>query len=273
MDNLQNNELMLRVLQRLEQNESRLTEVSQQLSQLVHRATPEEAANAEDESARDGPEPEAAGRLVVFTTLSALIATLVMVIISLFQAYLDPGGAANAGMAAAFNRELVQNINYGQLYSQYRAYTDYLAQSELQSQLERTLASTGTDADEGAAEDPALAQELAQAQRKAAASRLFFSMRYLDRNGNYDTERQLGEAWARAEQQTDLEPAPHFADADQQRTTGMQFIWLLLWLTAALCVYEVIHYFNERRLVLRGTLVLAATFCLLLVIAGVYLFR
>ena len=170
-------------------------------------------------------------------------------------------------MAAAFNRELVQNINYGQLYSQYRAYTEYLANSELQNQLERALVGSDADAEGNAA----LTQELAEAQRKAASSRLFFSMRYLSRDGSYDTERQLGEAWARAEQQTELDPQPYFVDADQQRSIGMQFIWLLLWVTVALCIYELVQYFNERRIAVRGTFVLAASLSVLLVIVSIYL--
>jgi len=266
MDDPQNKEILQRVLQRLEQNETRLTQVSQQLTQIVTLAAQPTAADSEADAE---PEPEKTNRLTAFVTLSALIAAIVMVFISLFQMYLDPGESANAGMAAAFNRELVQNINYGQLYSEYRAYTEYLANSELQTQLERALA--GTDA--AAEENTALTQELTQAQRKSASSRLFFSMRYLDRDGNYDTERHLGEAWARAEQQTELNPQPYFLDADQQRELGMRFIWLLLWLTVALCIYEVVHYFNERRVAIRGTFVLAATLSVLLVILGLFLLQ
>lgn len=266
MDDPQNNEVMLRVLQRLEQNEARLAQVSMQLAQLVDLAVqPAEAEKAAETSVES--DPETASRLTAFVTMSALLATIIMVVISLFQAQLDPGGAANAGMAAAFNRELVQNINYGQLYSQYRAYTEYLANSELQNQLERALVGSDADAEGNAA----LTQELAEAQRKAASSRLFFSMRYLSRDGSYDTERQLGEAWARAEQQTELDPQPYFVDADQQRSIGMQFIWLLLWVTVALCIYELVQYFNERRIAVRGTFVLAASLSVLLVIVGIYL--
>ena len=266
MHDQQNNEMMLRVLQRLEENEARLTQVSMQLAQIVDlSAQPAAADNAAEESAE--PESETPSRLTAFVTTSALLATIVMVAISLFQAQLDPGGAANAGMAAAFNRELVQNINYGQLYSQYRAYTEYLANSELQSQLERALA----DTDPAAEENTPLTQELAQAQRKSASSRLFFSMRYLNRDGSYDTERLLGEAWARAEQQTELDPQPYFVDADQQRVTGMQFIWLLLWLTVALCIYELVQYFNERRMAIRGTFVLAASLSVVLVVLAIYM--
>ena len=268
MDDPQNNDVVQRLLQRLEQNEARLAQVSAQLTQIVDLATqPAEVAAAAEPEAES--EPEKSSRLTAFVTLSALLATIVMVVISLFQAYLDPGGTANAGMAAAFNRELVQNINYGQLYSAYRAYTEYLANSELQTQLEQALADTEGDAEGNAA----LTQELAQAQRKSASSRLFFSMRYLDRDGSYDSERHLGEAWARAEQQTELNPQPYFLDADRQREAGMQFIWLLFWLTVALCIYEIVQYFNERRLAIRGTFVLAASFSVLVVILSLFLLR
>jgi hypothetical protein len=39
----------------------------------------------------------------------------------------------------------------------------------------------------------------------------------------------------------------------------------------ALCVYELVQYFNERRVAVRGTFVVAATLGMLLVILGIYL--
>lgn len=254
----------------MEQNEAQLSKVSAQLERIAVAGDIEESAAAETE----GDEAEAeepTSKLSAAVSIFALLATLVMVGIALFQANLDPGGAANSGMAAAFNRELVQNINYSDLYSQYGAYTDYIANSELQSQLERAVADGKAKEGADAGAQAALTQELAQAQRKAAASQRFFSLRYLNRDGTYNTDRQLGEAWSSAQQQMDLDPQPHFADADQQRSIGMEFIWLLLWLTVALCIYEIVNYFNERRTALRVSFALVATLCIGFVAVATYL--
>lgn len=236
----------------------RLQAVEAELAAMITQYTAgAAAANAESEPAAEEDDDAAASPLSIVVSLLAVFASLVMIAVTFYQMQLDPGAAAVGGTAAAFNQQLVQNMNTNEMYTQYRAYTDYTLNSELQNQLELALADSQNSAPEVQA---ALAQELAQAQRQAAASSLFFSQRYLNRDGSYDVDRQLGEAWSRAEQQTDLDPQPHYADADSQRSVWMQIMWLLLWLTVSLCIYEVVNYFHEQRKVLRLSFVAAATF-------------
>lgn len=250
------------LLPRLEALEAQLTTVITRYAGTPAAADSASAPVAEEsgegEKSEEGEENEdaPASRMSIVVSLLAVFATLVMIAVTFYQMQLDPGAAAIGGATASFNEQLVQNMNTGEMYTQYRAYTDYTLNRELQSELERALADSENATPE---QQAALRQELVQAQRKAAASSLFFPQRYLNRDGSYAVERQLGEAWSSAEQQMDLVPEPHYDDADSQRSVWMQIMWLLLWLTVALCIYEIINYLHEQRKVLRFSFVTAAT--------------
>jgi hypothetical protein len=246
------------LLQRLQQYEERLLHTTERLDDVLNRITSEtEKVETEESKIEEATDDETPSRLSMFAGLLAQGATLVIIWIALFQNSLDPGGASLQGMSASFNRQLTENISYSELYAQYRAYTTYTLNRELQEQLELALANT---TDETPAEEILLLnQELEQARRTAASSRLFFSLRYLNPDGTYNRERQLGESWAQAEQQLDLDPMPHFVAADEYRRIGMRSIGLLLWLTVALCLYELVNYFSQYRFILRWSSLLTAS--------------
>lgn len=246
------------LLQRLQQYEERLLHTTGRLDDVLNRITlASEEVETEDSNIEESAEEETPSRLSMLAGLLAQGATLVIIWIALFQNSLDPGGASLQGMSASFNRQLTENISYSELYAQYRAYTTYTLNRELQHQLELALANTTEETP--AEEILLLNQELEQARRTAASSRLFFSLRYLNPDGTYNRDRQLGEAWAQAEQQIDLDPMPHFVAADEYRRIGMRSIGLLLWLTVALCLYELVNYFSQYRFILRWSSVLTAS--------------
>jgi hypothetical protein len=249
--------------QRMQELEDRLALATDRLNDLLGQTQPgptapqasaqeveedakeQEEAKEEEDAADEAPP----SRLSIAAGFLAQIAILVVLWIALFQSSLDPASPAIHGLSAAFNRQLVENISYSDLYAQYRAYTSYTLNHELQQQLELALANPP----EAATQEELLLlnQELEQARRTAASSRLFFSSRYLNADGSYDRDRQLGEAWSQAARQTELDPLPYFTEADQQRRLVMNTISLLLWLTIALCLCELIVYFNRRRSMLR----------------------
>jgi hypothetical protein len=254
------------LLQRLQQYEERLLHTTGRLDDVLNRITSaSEEVETEDSNIDEAAEEETPSRLSMLAGLLAQGATLVIIWIALFQNSLDPGGASLQGMSASFNRQLTENVSYSELYAQYRAYTTYTLNRELQEQLELALANTTEETP--AEEILLLNQELEQARRTAASSRLFFSLRYLNPDGTYNRERQLGELWAQAEQQLDLDPMPHFVAADEYRSIGMRSIGLLLWLTVALCLYELINYFSQYRFILRWSSMLAASVGVIFVVA------
>jgi hypothetical protein len=237
--------------QLMQEREERLLQVTERLDHLLAQTESEEKSDAPEEVA----EEKSSSRFSIIVGFLTQVATLIVIWIALFQNNLEPGDASINGISAAFNRQLVENISYSDLYAQYRAYTAYTLNYELQQQLELALANPSEET--SSEELLLLNRELEQARRTAASSRLFFASRYLNPDGSYDRERQLGEAWSQAARQTDLDPKPYFVEADEQRRLGVDSIGLLLWLTVALCLCELIIYFNRRRLILRWSSVFA----------------
>jgi len=247
------------LIRRLEQTETRLATLTTRLEQSTD-ALPLESTPLDLPAT-----PTARVSLVAVISLLALSATLVVISISLHLAMLDPGEPSTHGLAASFNQEIVTTMHTSELYANLRAYAVFRLQDELQRQLTAAL-------DNATIEDTAQVEyELAHAQQMVAASRIFFPLRYLNRDGSYDSERHLGEAWASAAQAIDLNPQPHFLEADAQRLTGLRLIWLLLWVTTALCVYELIYFINRRRRLIRLSASVLATAAVLFVAVSVWL--
>jgi hypothetical protein len=65
----------------------------------------------------------------------------------------------------------------------------------------------------------------------------YFPNRYLNRDGTYDTDRELGEAWAYAAQQKDLYPEQHFARADGLRAQSSWLVAIIILLTVSVWFY------------------------------------
>jgi uncharacterized Tic20 family protein len=131
------------------------------------------------------------------------------------------GDTALAGIIATINAEETHAINNITFYEHYRAYTGYTRYSLLGNEMEADLAYV-TDDDEAA--------ELEQRMRQAwaTAETFYFPKRYLNRDGSYNVQRELGEAWAEAARKKDLNAEPHFAQSMrmQQKTN-----WLIVIIT------------------------------------------
>jgi len=172
----------------------------------------------------------------------------------------EPDDADRAGLKAALNAETTRFVNTAVLYKRYRAYTDYTLNDEYQRQIEEDLAGV---ADKGSLED---ARD--EAADLAAASRLFFPSRYLNRDGSYNTRRDLGEALAQAGQLNDLEPQPHFDEADNERLKVILIITVLIGLAISLLFYTLAEMLHPARTRLRYGSAAGGTLFLLVGIAA-----
>jgi hypothetical protein len=132
------------------------------------------------------------------------------------------------GLTATLNAEETKAVNTTTLYGNYRAYTAYTRYNELGN-----LISADLDEVADAQEREALTRQMNAAWSLAVAVNYFFPTRYLNRDGGYDTERELGEAWAEAASQKDLYPEPHFALADSLRAKVSRLLIIIIILTAA----------------------------------------
>jgi hypothetical protein len=178
---------------------------------------------------------ELVGVMVAFVSIALGLATL----------YIDPSGSEQAALEAALNVETTNLINDAEMYQHYRMYTSYALDSELQRQLETDL-STASEA-----EQSALQRELAAVSNQAATSRLFFPIRYLNRDGSYNTKRDIGEAWAQVSQTIDLNPQPHFVIADKLRAQSVQLMFLFIAIALAIMFCDIGQALHRTRKYMR----------------------
>jgi hypothetical protein len=156
----------------------------------------------------------------------------------------EAGGADFAGLNATLNAEQTRTLDHTNLYTNYRTYTTYLRYTELGNLLAGEM--------ETAPEEEALIldQQRAEAYDSATAVQSFFPNRYLNPDGSYNLQRELGESWAEAGQEKDLNPEPHFQTADQMRAKSNRLIGVLIVLGVSLVFYTLADALNPA---LKGT--------------------
>lgn len=180
----------------------------------------------------DLPVEEESDRFQTIMAIMIAVVTLVGALIAWRAAVSDgnAGSADYAGLRAVLNAEETLTLNNTALHRHYRAYTSYVRDDALQGLI---------------AQDPVISQtallkhEYTEARDLATTNRFFFPTRYLNRDGTYAIERELGEAWAQAGQVMDLEPAPHFDEADVQRNKTSWLVAIFIALAVSLLCYTV----------------------------------
>ena len=120
------------------------------------------------------------------------------------------GDADYAGLRSAIYAEKTRALNYVNAYESYGNYVAYWRNNRLAQLLEGELET----ADEETA--LALSEQLSTANDLADANRTMFETRYLNRDGSYSVQRQLGEMWADASRKNDLAYEGQFQEADQE---------------------------------------------------------
>jgi len=167
-----------------------------------------------------------------------------------------------AGLAATLDAEETRAVNIVTTYEHYRAYTTYLRHNELGDRIAQDI----PDATDAEAE--ALQRQKTDAWDLAVAVQTFFDQRYLDPDGNYDTQREIDELWADAQQSKDLYPAPHFANSDRLRNKSTTMVILLVPLALALSGFALAESMKHRLkyvLAAGGTLILIGSIAALLI--------
>ncbi|MGB8645693.1 MAG: hypothetical protein WCF84_10675 [Anaerolineae bacterium] len=171
-----------------------------------------------------------------FKTVVALLLGLVTILGGFVAwriavAYEHAGVTDLAGLAATINAEETHTLDTAQLYEHYRAYTSYVANQELAAQIAGDLKSAPAD------QAAALKSQMDEARGLAAQNQDFFPKRYLNPDETYNTQRELGEAWADAARAKDLTFTTHFQEADQLRDKTNKLFVALMLLGGALWFY------------------------------------
>ena len=145
------------------------------------------------------------------------------------------GDADFAGLHASLNANETRALNYVNAYENYGGFMAYWRSSQLGDLIAQ-------DEENLAPED---AEQLEPARLEshdlALANQQLFSSNYLDRKGSYQLERQLGEMWADAAREKDLNPTPQFLEADRFRTKTNNLLLSLLILAIAPVFYALVE--------------------------------
>ncbi|MEX2238722.1 MAG: hypothetical protein WEB00_14460 [Dehalococcoidia bacterium] len=192
----------------------------------------------------EDPRPDTNSDEFFKTSVAALIAVVAVVgAIIVWRGALADEEADNgdfAGLTANVNNEEAQGLNTSLAYQHYRAFTDFSGHA--------VLADALFD-DSGAASDPDDAEALDAASRAeydlASNSQFFFDNRYLTDDG-YDVDREIDELYAEDLEADDLNPVPHFEDADDARDRSSYLIALLVLLAGALLCLTLAESINRN---------------------------
>lgn len=182
-----------------------------------------------------------AGLMALVAILSALMAWRASVASSM-------AAVANAlGLSAALNAETTRSLESARLYRHYAAYTDLVRYQELGRLLDLALLEGSGWLTDSPTEtvSPDLAVRRDEALDTAASRQFFLLPRYLRPDG-YDGQREFGEAWAEAARRQDLNPEPHFVQAESWRAKTGWLVGALAVESAALFCFTLANALQQR---------------------------
>ena len=177
------------------------------------------------------------------TIVAILIALVVVVaaVVAWRASQVDDaaGDADYDGLRSAVNAEETRALNYVNAYEDLGMYVNYWRQNRLSELL-------GEEVDQSGGENAVLQEQIKEVDELATANEGFFETRFLNRDGTYNVQRQLGEMWADAAKERDLEYTSKFAEADKLRSRTRQFLLVLLVLSVAPVFFSLVESVSGR---------------------------
>ncbi len=185
---------------------------------------------------------ERSQRLETIVAILIALATVIGAVVAWRSSVADDGAgdADFAGLQASVRAEETRALNYVNAYEDYSSYTNYRRYNDLGDLLEADEAS----ADEQTASE--LERQRADSHDLSISSQRLFPNKFLDRDGSYNLNRELGEMWADAAKENDLNPDPQFAEADQLRNKANMLLAAVTILAIALVFYTLVESFGPR---------------------------
>ncbi len=185
---------------------------------------------------------EESGRLeTIAAVLIALVTVIGAIVVWRSSVIEDASGDADfAGLRASINAEETRALNYVNAYENYGAYTTYKRYNDLGDLIAEDMAQAPED------QADVLNSQRADAHDLALANEDLFPNKFLNRDGTYALQRQLGEMWADAAKEKDLKPEPQFAEADSLRDKTNRMLGSVSLLALALVFYTLVESVSER---------------------------
>lgn len=200
-------------------------------------------------------EPIAEEKESKLETLVAILIAVVTVIgaVVAWRASVAADGAGDAdfaGLQASLNAEETRALNNVDAYEHYGAYVAYARNLDLGNAIANDLNTAPPASD---AEAFWLDRQRAEAFDIAKANQDLFPNRFLNRDGSYSLQRELGEDWADAKKERDLNPDPHYAEADALRLKTNLLLATIAILGVGLVFFTLVESVGDRlRLVMLG---------------------
>lgn len=153
------------------------------------------------------------------------------------------GDADFAGLQASLNAEETRALNYVDAYEHYGAYVNYSRNLNLGNAIADDLNNAPPASEEQAFW---LDRQRAEAYDIAKANQDLFPNRFLNRDGTYSVARELGEGWADAKKEKDLNPDPHYSEADALREKTNLLLATISLLAVGLVFFTLIETVADR---------------------------
>ena len=178
-------------------------------------------------------------------TLVAILIALAMVIgaVVAWRASVAADGAGDAdfaGLRATVNLEETRALASVTAYENYSAFMNYRRYEDLGNLL--VEAQNQLDEDEAAALEP----ERVSAHDLALANQQLFPNKFLNRDGSYALRREMGEIFADAAKEKELQPDGQYAEADALRDKTNQLLIAVTILAVALVFYTLVETVGKR---------------------------
>jgi hypothetical protein len=193
------------------------------------------------------PAEQSAAQSETSSRMETLVAVLIAVttLVGAFFAWrssvaADAAGDADyAGLRAAVAVEETRAVNAVNAYQHYAAFTSFDRQDELARLIE---------------EQGGPQREVDEARELASSSRSQFPAKFVNRDGTYALHREMGEMWADASREKDLNPEPQFQEADGLRSKSLGLLGAVTFIAIALVFFTLVEALGAALQVANGVL-------------------
>ena len=185
---------------------------------------------------------EQENRLATLVAILIAVATVLGAVVA-WRASVAADGAGDAdfaGLRATVNLEETRALAAVTAYENYSAFTSYRRYEDLGN----AIVDDQLQADDEAAS--ALEAARVNAHDLALANQDLFPNKFLNRDGSYALQREVGEIFADAAKEKDLQPDTQYAEADALRTKTNQLLLAVTVLAVALVFYTLVETVGGR---------------------------
>ncbi|PKO14350.1 MAG: hypothetical protein CVU39_15045 [Chloroflexi bacterium HGW-Chloroflexi-10] len=199
------------------------------------------------------------GNQILETAVAILIAVIVAfaALVTWRASVIDDsaGDADYAGLRATVYSVRAQALNSVNAYESYGNYVSYLRNNRMAELISEDL--------ETAPEEQlaVLEEQMKVANDLADANRDMFETQYLNRDGSYSVQRQMGVMWADAAKENDMDFENQFAEADKGRARTRNMLVSVMVLSIAAVFYSLVESMEGRNkmiLIILGSLTAVA---------------